>query len=113
MLKDVSQRLTLLARAEFGGESRQTPNPPFWGRFPESAGHARTCPVHAVLGVLTLMTDVLVRFPVRRHPSLPQFDQAEASKRNRESISVLHRVWCGSKNEQKMVGRPCSRIRRL
>lgn len=45
-------------------------------RIPESVGSTRTCPVHAVLGVLTLMTYVLVRFPVRRHPSLPRFDQA-------------------------------------
>jgi hypothetical protein len=44
-----TQRQALPARAGFGGESCQTPNPPFGAASLQVRAKPRTCPVHAVL----------------------------------------------------------------
>jgi hypothetical protein len=47
-----AQWQALPTRARLGGKSHQTPNPPLGLNPPKVWAHARTCPVHAVLGSL-------------------------------------------------------------
>jgi hypothetical protein len=66
MLKDSNQRQALPARAGFGGQSYQTPNPPFGAASLKVRPTARTCPVHAVLACLSFygVQSLLIYFTV-------------------------------------------------
>jgi len=54
ILQGTAQRLALPARAGFGGENHQTPNPLFGAASSKVWTTARTCPVHAVLAAFCI-----------------------------------------------------------
>jgi hypothetical protein len=57
-----AEQQALPARAGFGGQNHQTPNPPLGPESPKVWANARTCPVHAVLAAPLIFPETFYDF---------------------------------------------------